>query len=400
MNGESKFEASASALGYAYQFRYSLFRSLERIFASGLDWTVAIEAGDDVEIVADEKRELRQLKLRKEGVILSDHATDLWKTLRIWCEGLRAGSIVPAETDLYLVTTAEVKADSAGYLLQDNEQRDPVLARTKLDLAASESKSKDNSKGIQAYNELSDEQKLELLQSVHVVPDSQDNDLILEGIKQFFRIGTREHHLEFLIQRLEGWWFQQCLACMSNKQTRIHAADLDAYTTELRDQLRPDNLPIDSGIASETSPDVDKFADRIFYHQLSIAHVSAKRIQTAVRDYLRAYAQRSQWLRHGLIFPGEIEQFERRLVDEWEIVFDQIADDISPDAAEEEKTAAAKRVYAWVEQAHPAPIRQYCTEPFVTRGSYQILSDDRRVGWHPEFVAKLMTLLEPAAQDA
>ena len=35
-----------------------------------------------------------------------------------------------------------------------------------------------------------------------------------------------------------------------------------------------------------------------------------------------------------------------------------------------------------------------CQEPFITRGSYHILSDKQKVGWHPEFQNRLKFLLE------
>jgi hypothetical protein len=33
----------------------------------------------------------------------------------------------------------------------------------------------------------------------------------------------------------------------------------------------------------------------------------------------------------------------------------------------------------------------------MTRGSFHMLADELRVGWHPEFLARLRHLLEPEA---
>jgi hypothetical protein len=73
-----------------------------------------------------------------------------------------------------------------------------------------------------------------------------------------------------------------------------------------------------------------------------------------------------------------------------------MADDVGEEAAEEQMRAQAKKLYAWVEQDARFKIRPGCDEPFVTTGSYQMLADEKRVGWHPDFEARLMTLLEPA----
>jgi hypothetical protein len=36
----------------------------------------------------------------------------------------------------------------------------------------------------------------------------------------------------------------------------------------------------------------------------------------------------------------------------------------------------------------------------MTRGSLHLLADDRRVGWHPDFEARLQELLEPVVEGA
>jgi hypothetical protein len=56
--------------------------------------------------------------------------------------------------------------------------------------------------------------------------------------------------------------------------------------------------------------------------------------------------------------------------------------------------AAAKRLYRWIETDARFAIRPRCTDPFLTRGSYQMLADERRVGWHLDFEARLVALLE------
>jgi hypothetical protein len=58
---------------------------------------------------------------------------------------------------------------------------------------------------------------------------------------------------------------------------------------------------------------------------------------------------------------------------------------------------AAKHLYRWVEADARFPIRPRCTDAFLTRGSYQMLADERRAGWHPDFEARLAALLEGQA---
>ncbi|MEV7038321.1 ABC-three component system protein, partial [Amycolatopsis sp. NPDC051061] len=99
----------------------------------------------------------------------------------------------------------------------------------------------------------------------------------------------------------------------------------------------------------------------------------------------------------NLLRPGELGRYERRLVEEWSTRFDVLCDELGEQAAEEDKVREARAIYRWVEQEARFRIRPGCDEPFVTKGSYQILADDLRVGWHPDFQARLMALLEPVS---
>jgi hypothetical protein len=97
--GGEQYEASASALGYMFQFAKALHLCIEQWMSAGMDWSVAVEAADDIEKHAGSVTDLLQLKQRAEGVRLTDMSEDLWKTLRIWAEAAKAGRIELAETN-------------------------------------------------------------------------------------------------------------------------------------------------------------------------------------------------------------------------------------------------------------------------------------------------------------
>ena len=88
-------------------------------------------------------------------------------------------------------------------------------------------------------------------------------------------------------------------------------------------------------------------------------------------------------MRNELVFVGEIEKFERALIEEWELVFARMKDDMGAEVSEEAKTRAARNVLGWAETAL-IPIRPAVTTPFVTRGSLHMLANEIRIGWHPE----------------
>ena len=128
---------------------------------------------------------------------------------------------------------------------------------------------------------------------------------------------------------------------------------------------------------------------------ISDSKASKQRIAAAIRDYYRAFEQRSRWLRDDLLLVGELGNYERRLIQEWEVVFEAMRNEVGADAAEAAKEEAARTLLTWAERV-TFPIRMNVTEPFVTRGSLHMLADEPRIGWHPEFRDRLAKLLAAA----
>jgi hypothetical protein len=136
--------------------------------------------------------------------------------------------------------------------------------------------------------------------------------------------------------------------------------------------------------------------DRPFVEQLNIIGVNPNRVLHAIRNYYRAREHRSRWMREDLLYVGELDRYEERLIEEWDLLFQQMRDDLGDTAAEDEMTRAAQALYKWVETGAHAPIRRGVTEPAIARGTYQMLADDLQVGWHLEFRERLQALLSTA----
>ncbi|GAA1033646.1 MULTISPECIES: ABC-three component system protein [Amycolatopsis] len=391
------FEASASAIGYLYQLRKALLHCVEQSSA-GPDWTVAVEAGDDIEVHEGDGKTLYQLKHRAPGTRVTDLAADLWKSLRIWATEWTTTDDGQDRPTYFLLTTAEAPEDSAAYHLRPpglNSPRDEAKALELLDQARGRSTSKTNKAAYQAWDALSAEQRLGLIERVRVLDEAPD---IEETTRQLLRLAAlavgREHAKPFL-ERLDGWFFQKVVAQLRNRAAGpVTGFEFDQMFSDRRDAFRPDNLPIDDDVEEMEDDGVD-LGDRTFVRQLGLMGIGDNRVRRAVSDYLRAFTQRSRWVNDNLLRPGELGRYERRLVEEWSTRFDVVCDELGEEAAEEDKVREAKAIYRWVEQEARFRIRPGCDEPFVTKGSYQILADELRVGWHPDFEARLMELLEP-----
>lgn len=390
---KSPFSAAPSALGYLYQFRYALLATLRRL-RDDTAFQIAIETLDDVVFESGGRpAQILQTKHHNSrAASLADASPDLWKTLRIWT-GLLLGGFTLTDTSLLLVTTsAATTGQAASYLRATG--RDVSKAVQRLRFTAQTSQSKDNAPAYDAFRSLNEDQQEQLIGAIVVVDNAPDILTAQAELHRELRWSADPEFVGALLERLEGWWFGRTIRAMTNAvPSPIPSSEVDDTVNDLREQFKTESLPIDEDLLA-VEVDAALYSDHVFVHQLRLFDASTRRIMTAARDYFRAFEQRSRWVREDLLLVGELDRYERRLTEEWEVHFNAIAEELGEDASQAAMKKAAVAVYNWVETQAAFPIRMGCTEPFVTRGSYQILSDRRRVGWHPEFGSRLRALLD------
>ncbi len=393
-NDRGTHSASSSALGYLYQVRYALLEALRRL-RKAEEFSVSIETLDDVVFQETGKPpELLQTKHHlTKAADLTDASSDLWKTIRIWSDTLIAGNI-PDGALFFLVTTAQTADGHAAHYLKPGPSRNPESAMQRLNSTADSSSSQTNAPAYQAYRSLSLEQRKKLLEAVYIIdtaPNIQDLDAELSEVV-FFAVELR--FLDSFLQRLEGWWYRRAVTHLLKRNTTpILSEELNCETTSLREQFKEENLPIDDDIMN-ASVDASGYQDRLFVYQLRLIEIGNARIFHAIRNFFRAFEQRSRWIREDLIHVGELDRYEDRLVEEWDILFQQMRDEVGAEATEHAKKTAAQVLYKWIETGTHPQIRAGVTEPSISRGTYQILSDAQRVGWYVEFKERLRQLLE------
>jgi hypothetical protein len=388
----SAFSAADSALGYIYQCRYALLLALQRL-PLGEPFQVSIETLDDVVFERQgAATELLQTKHHLERQAnLTDASPDLWKTLRIWIEQ-SAKRELPTETLFFLITTAPIPdGAAAGYLKLGS--RNELTALQRLKQTAQTSQSKENRAGYDAFLGHPENQLLAILRSIVIIGSASNVTAIENDLRNAVFYAVRSQFLEPFLSRLEGWWLRRAIQHLSADSVKpILSEELNAQINDLREQFKLDALPIDEDIL-DIEWDEAAAESAVFVQQLHLISIGRPRIRSAIRDYYRAYEQRSRWLRDKLLYIGDISRYEKRLVEEWELQFERFRDQLGDAAAEDAKKRAAHDVYAWVE-TYVNPIRPNVTQEYICRGSYHILADDLKVGWHCDFKERLAHLLE------
>jgi hypothetical protein len=305
---------------------------------------------------------------------------------------------------LILITTALAPQDSIASLLKDSsETRDTRTALTKLMDVATISTSETLKSSFDAFSSLKTPQKRLLVESIIVVDNEQTIKEFENIIKKKLYLSVRREHLESLYERLEGWWFNKVIMHFTERNNiPIKKYELQSKIRDIAEQFEEDALPIDFLDAEPPeTPDASN-DDRLFVVQLRIIALNNKLIEKAIRDYYKAFEQRSRWTRENLLVDKELEKYEEKLVDEWERIFLAATDNVGDTSiADIEHEKTGRKIFTWINTTAQIPLRPKVTEPYVMRGSYHMLANQTppKVGWHPKFVARLQEILTPAKEQ-
>lgn len=391
MESPSPFDATSSLLGYLHQLRYALWQAIE---ASRNDilGSIAIEAADDVELRTEKSHSIEQLKHRSRESTLTDRSSDLWKTIRIWSSLALDTTFDVGSVHFRLITTGKVREGSIASMLSQENRKEAEALRRMLQISNEPGES--NRKAYEEFRRLPPKRQQELVSRIEVIANSADIEQVGEKIEQSLALGFPRQHLATFARHLEGWWFNVCIEKLRGCGKNIIRLDqLDAQIHLIRQEFSEDSLPISREI-SRLKPPPLRYQNHDFVEQLRFIQASESRINRAITNYLKAFNQRSSWQRENLLLLDELRDYEDSLVEEWSIHFDQLRDILGDNASEEAKLSAARELYGWAEGATTPVIRERCTEPFVVRGSLHMMAHEHKIGWHPEFASKLMSLLD------
>lgn len=396
----NQYAAGEQGLGYIYQPRFGLLKLLQW----SEDTSILIEKDDDLDFMgSDGIKTLASLKHKGNGDTLTDLSTDFWKSVRIWLDRYNRDGRSEASLRFFLFTTGKVSKTSflRHFLVKPPDYDQPESLRQLVNVALAKSKSKLIIPIAEEFNKLSDILQDDFLSRIVIFDGGPRIEDVPAIIKDQHMRTIRRDHRDAIFERLEGWWNNTIVDLLTGKREEaIFGYEISDKLSSFAEEYKSDNLPI---TFRDESPeyDIDVCNDpRMFVVQLREIGISSNRIRNAILDYYRAFEQRSSWARENLLFSGEMEKYEDRLVDEWNRYRDVVLEDLDENAAEEVLIAAGKALYRWadIESGNiiSLRIRERVTEPYVIRGGFHILANSRplpRVFWHPHFLNKIGLLL-------
>ena len=382
-------DASASLTGYLFQARYALLRGLEE-GRRHPGHALSIEKFDDVAFEdAGQPVELIQTKHHVKRVDVSDGSVDLWKTLNIWTKRITADPAGAASTRLVFLTTSAAAADSAlSMLRQAGGGRDESRAVELLLSAAKGSRNQATAAARDAFLELTDAARQVLVGNTWVFDKAPNIIDVRDEIETVLHYSAAPDQVGNLTDHLDGWWFDRIVIALTDPNSAtIPLAAIQNKVAELREGFRLGNLPLDEPI--EATPAVRDLPgdDRTFIRQMIFVHVSENEVRATVHDYYRAYEQRSRWAREHLFLDGEADRYDRGLRDAWQRRFLACRAAVTEGCDDATREAQGKKVFRWARE-YQKPLRNR-DEIWLSSGSFQMLDDEVRIGWHPDYEALL-----------
>ncbi|WP_288404606.1 ABC-three component system protein [uncultured Acinetobacter sp.] len=376
------YAAAASSIGYDYQIRLALLKSLELDESS----EIKIEALDDIEISNEENEMiLLSLKHKKEKEILSNLSIDFWKSVNIWIDRF---SQLDNELSFLLCTTNTVAENS--FLKKLTIGTKESITNETLEIikeSLTSSKNEQLSKIKIKFINLDDEVKLDILNRITIIEGTPRITDIPKKIQDTWFKPINEKHREQVYERLEGWWFHKVILLMTGKLNQpLTGRDVSIKLQEISVEYFEENLPITFDQLSDDAIDYTKYIDSSYEFVRKISDIKLKttQIQRAIFDFYRASNQRIEWIDNSLISFEELEKFENKLIDEWARYKDDqyYEDDV---LSERELIAIGRAIYSWSQNCNIL-IRSKVTEPYITRGSFHIIANEicNKLYWHPE----------------
>ena len=383
----NEFDATASMLGYLYQARYALYLSLQKIreVQDPDECFVSIEKLDDIAFeTGGSPVDILQTKYHGAEGNLTDRSADFWKTIRVWAESITKGSLDPASMNFSLITTQSAPETGLVAALLPTSSRDVKTVRTLLDEIAAETSNATNLPAYEAYNALLDWQKDQLISAINILCRSTSILGVSELMKKELRTTIERKHIDAFLTRLEGEWFKRFIIAMSSSDEKeVCLGEVVAIIDDLRSQFSLTNLTADYADVEPEDIDVD-CDDRVFVEQLRLIGIPNQAIRFAIVNYYRACEQRSRWSRDGLVKPGELKSYLKKLEEEWINYSSLILPDVDFTNPEQCKKSG-RDVYGKCQSEGALAIRRDFNHPYVARGTFHTLADELKIGWHPSF---------------
>jgi hypothetical protein len=397
--GDGGHAAGGQALGYFFQCMWALVE-LGRRAVDSPTIELRLESLDDIQF--DREGTPSELLQTKHSVDtptnLTVYSDQLWRTLNVWMD---TWPKLDGDVILRLATVAKVPEDSPlAALRADSDPRDIGGALAAISEAAAKSTSKKSEKWRAKFLELRPEEKHALISAIQIQDQNPGASDLDEALVSVFRWAIKRGQEDAFLAQLKGWWAGIAVDLLADQRSSVSGLTLSSELEDIVDRFHPENLPVHPDIffLKFTESDADVYGDAVFVQQLMWISMENPRLWKAVRDYHRAFVQRSEWIKSQQISESELRRYAFALFDEWESIFDECCARLKRGAESPEELG--QEVLSTLSREARARLRPRFDEGWFLRGTLHTMANgetDCSIGWHPDFVQRVKNLMAGAS---
>lgn len=397
----SSHSAVGPALGYYYQAIFALISLLDSKNSNAF---VSIETIDDVYHEDGVTKTLHQLKHKTtSNHKISIKNDDLWKTLKVWCDFIKSND--PQDGIFTLSTVASIDAtDLLNVLETELEDRctlekellieaqrvikeREVVKNINIDLISKGQKEnklphETKYKGCEAFISLTDLHRKILLKNTRINTKAFSiSEARKEVIKRIQNITKKDIQIA-LAESILSWWDREAVRSLTREREEcLYLSELQEFISKKNAELYNDGFTDD--IDDIELPPLD-MTHPIHLKQLEIINASSTQKRRSFNTEVKARIQRNIWMNNNFSSISKLKKYDQTLIEEWSYKFGEIDNTLT----ENEKQSEGRSLLDWSHNEANSQVKsisQNYNNPDLIRGSYQILSKDKRVGWHCDY---------------
>lgn len=371
--------AKHSAVGPYLGFGIQTVRLCARLLTEPRSATVYVEHDDDVSVHYENGTTLLEQTKRKASNPLGDWSADLWKTIHNWLED--HGPIVTgnaAQLCLF-VTPIHAPGPWAQALLAAKTASDIATLVADIQKGMTSARKKSPTYPfVKRFLDATPEEQLALAVRFQLISQAEPTEMIRDLYAPSVSAPLLDRILEYALGAAKS---RTDRLLELGKPGGLNAGE---FQDSIRIFVQSINLPayfdFDSAPPSADDIAVAFSSKPVFIRQLELINVSRNQQLNAVSDYLRTVANKTKWGSEGILLPQSLDEWDANLLSRHAAICDSF--EATHGHLDEVKRGAA--IYAECRKLSVALQGKTVPDHF-THGCLNEFSDDRQIGWHPNF---------------
>ncbi len=382
--------AAGQLFGYTLQYPRALLRLLE----SDENAYVTIEEFGDVGVINSDGSKISE---EDKSTVISknpvyDTSTNLWKSFFNWINAIKEGSLVINRDRFILYSNFTPEENCLVYKFRNTnelniEDRIKTARKSINDILKNPNHTSYKYVNTLFNNDI--ELFKKLLMHFEFVSDKKSDNVYndIEKIVKNMLCLPNSKNIGWLLDSLTGWLQKEIMQKIAaGTQIIVSRQDLNKYMGPLIKKLLDNELIDYANSKMPKREDAEKrIASRpVYIRQMEYIDAETKDMVQAVLDYFRASENRSEWIENQLISEKDMKEFEENLFSLYENERKRI------ELTQKELTAEEKGLLLLINcEDKQISIINHDPPPRTVAGSYHVLADEQRLGWHPDWKTKL-----------